>query len=69
MMGVNGAVSPAPCSSISTRLTVNYTSGSSIAAGSSITIKVVGITNPLSPAVRTFGITTYYNSSLNTSTV
>ncbi len=68
-MGVNGAATAASCSSSSTSLAINYTSGGDIGSGSSITIKVVGITNPLSPMTRTFGITTYYNSSSITSKV
>lgn len=69
LMGINGAATAASCSSSSTSLTINYTSGGDIGSGSSITIKVVGITNPLSPITRTFGITTYYNSSSITSKV
>jgi hypothetical protein len=68
-MGVNVAATATSCTSSSTSLTINYTSGATIGSGSSITIKVVGITNPLSPLTKTFGITTYYNSSLITSRV
>lgn len=64
-----GALSATPCSAVSSSLVVNYASASSITAGSAIVIEVVGLTNPMQPMAYTFGLSTYYNSSLSTSKV
>lgn len=67
-IGVNGALSPIACNANSSNLIINY-AGAAISSGSAISIQVSGTTNPILPMNYTFGLTTYYNSSISTSRV
>lgn len=67
-VGVNSGGSSTACNVFSSTITINY-SGSAVNAGSTITIQVAGITNPLQITPYSFGLTTYYSSSVNTSRV
>jgi hypothetical protein len=66
-MSVGGTTYPTTFTTSSTNLIINCVLSNPITAGSSISIQVSGITNPLQPLSYTFGLTTYYNSSIPTS--
>jgi len=69
MIGVNAPASTIACTHSSSNLVINYSGGINVPSGSSIVIKVAGITNPLLPSPYNFGLTTYYNSNVVTSKV
>lgn len=55
-VGIDGTTSASSCSPSGSTLAINFTSTIVIPAGSNITIKISGVTNPLLPQTYFFGV-------------